>query len=346
MIKLQIDNSFIKKTASNEAVFVQGKKLADSGNVSIVSKEWENIFYVVKAVAQENVKEQNFYMIFDARGAMYEYRCSCDSSRIWRGACKHVAAALFLLMGNRNRDYAAMVNDRAAEKFLLGLEASVKAERGALLASKAGADERMSLVPEIVLESGGVPFLELSVGGRRKYVVKNVGEFLTNVREASMASYGKNLSFIHHISNFDEESVKLITFLQTQHSLYNSALKTASSPYWEMYDYAFARRLPLWENALDAFFALREGTFVKANVNCEKTEALFTAEPAEYKYEIAASGNGIAVSGDTDVLIFPGFEHAYMYVNGAFHRVALSHGRQNQPAREPARRGFLKDNIQ
>ena len=57
--------------------------------------------------------------------------------------------------------------------------------------------------------------LKVYIDGR-KYVVKDVKEFLNNIRESKSFKYGKELEFNHRIDNFDEKERKIIEYLLLQ----------------------------------------------------------------------------------------------------------------------------------
>ena len=44
----------------------------------------------------------------------------------------------------------------------------------------------------------------------KKYIIKNINEFLYRVDNKFDYEYGKNLVFNHYIKNFDEQSILLI----------------------------------------------------------------------------------------------------------------------------------------
>ena len=319
----------IGRTASNEVVFLQGVRFAESGNVTVVNREDEFNYSVVKAIAEDEIKNYNLYLIFDRQGLLLEYRCGCDSSRIWRGACKHVVAALCVLMGDFGRDYKKMLNKRAADRLLGGFEAAAKAERGAALAARTASEEKVSLVPEFFIDTDDTPYIELTIGINRMYVVKNIRDTLENINNAGLASYGKNLSFIHHISSFDEPSAELILFLQKQDAALTNAVRTIRSA-GHFCDYSLARRFPLAGSALDIFFGMYEGQLVASDTDGKKSELLFTSEPPGVRFNVAPEGKGVAVTGGDDLIFAYGEDRAYIKSGAKLHRVATDYAHTAQ----------------
>ena len=55
--------------------------------------------------------------------------------------------------------------------------------------------------------------LELKICGKKKYIIKNIKEFLDNIRNSNNFKYGKELEFNHNIKNFKDEDIDIIKYL-------------------------------------------------------------------------------------------------------------------------------------
>ena len=55
--------------------------------------------------------------------------------------------------------------------------------------------------------------LSIKVGDDKMYVVQNISEFLNNINNKEIVSYGKNFSFNHIIENFNDLSQRIVMFL-------------------------------------------------------------------------------------------------------------------------------------
>ena len=55
--------------------------------------------------------------------------------------------------------------------------------------------------------------LTLKVGNAKRYIVKDIAQFLDDIRHNVKKSYGKELEFLHNRLSFDEESQKLLDFM-------------------------------------------------------------------------------------------------------------------------------------
>ena len=52
------------------------------------------------------------------------------------------------------------------------------------------------------------------VGCEKKYVIKDIPNFVQAVERKQYVKYGKNLAFVHDIEKFDEHSKKIIHFME------------------------------------------------------------------------------------------------------------------------------------
>ena len=52
------------------------------------------------------------------------------------------------------------------------------------------------------------------IGRKKKYILKNLGEFLARMNEAAIVSYGKELQFLHVPESFDEGSQRILRFIR------------------------------------------------------------------------------------------------------------------------------------
>jgi len=72
----------------------------------------------------------------------------------------------------------------------------------------------VKLIPRISYDPYEREFeLGFKIGIDRLYIVKNVGELISAIKENKVISYGKNLSFNHNIENFDEMSKEIIDLI-------------------------------------------------------------------------------------------------------------------------------------
>ena len=96
-------------------------------------------------------------------------------------------------------------------QLILGAFSEQRANR--VVASSAAKQNSMQLVPRLVKACGKLQ-LSFRVGESKLYVVKNLPEFIENVKNSRMATYGNNTELNHQRSNFTKESQNWIDFIE------------------------------------------------------------------------------------------------------------------------------------
>lgn len=92
-----------------------------------------------------------------------------------------------------------------------------------------------------------VASLEFRIGKEKKYVLKNIEDFIENIEKEAHMNYGKQLAFTHTMDAFDEPSQKMIKFIQSVHA-YNQFRYYGNS----------RRYMSVTDHKLEALFSLCE----------------------------------------------------------------------------------------
>ncbi len=97
-------------------------------------------------------------------------------------------------------------------------------------------------------------YLDYKIGNEKKYIIKNIGNFLNNIEECNEVSYGKFLSFVHNEKAFTDSALKQIEFLKKANELYNQQMK--NDYYYRYYNgqYYLARQVYITNINIDIFF--------------------------------------------------------------------------------------------
>lgn len=81
-------------------------------------------------------------------------------------------------------------------------------------------NEPVQLFPNIVVDYYGTQNVEFKIGTeKKKYVLKDIGQFYELLQGKEYFSYGKSLSFVHDRNNFTEESLYYIHMIEDMHSI-------------------------------------------------------------------------------------------------------------------------------
>ena len=79
-------------------------------------------------------------------------------------------------------------------------------------------NEKYDLTPFIYLQDDEIN-VDYRVGNEKKYVVKNITEFIDRINHQENYKYGKSLEFVHSEKNFTENALKQIDFMKKQSPL-------------------------------------------------------------------------------------------------------------------------------
>lgn len=210
---------------------------------------------------------------------IFDSYCDCPAYENYEGLCKHCVAVLFEYLDRREKlsleeekdtveqllevlgvqkgvkvserkDAAAMKKKRSTSKTLKELlsQYSLKENAGYLPEARAG---EIHLEPVLSYGYEGLS-VRFRVGADQMYVVKNLYKMLIDIQEIHMVSYGKKLEFLHCMEAFDEDSRKMIHFLER-------SIPDGEMEYYRQYGVVMrgdSRNLYLYEEDLDAFMEL------------------------------------------------------------------------------------------
>lgn len=192
------------------------------------------LIYKVKNVNDfktENTKEQNKILVkarvkgsniedFDTEALVNERtgdveraECSCLAYSSYAGLCKHCVAMLLEYIDRRDgneisvlpvaRRYTDDGFESIMEKFVLSKRVEyIQPE----------ITGKLQIVPEL-FSSGNALGVAFKIGIHNFYVIKNLRNFASEVKNIEKVKYGKNLEFYNTISAYSEKSRNLVRFI-------------------------------------------------------------------------------------------------------------------------------------
>ncbi|MGN0153024.1 MAG: SNF2 helicase associated domain-containing protein [Lachnospiraceae bacterium] len=102
------------------------------------------------------------------------------------------------------------VEPESSKELLDAMSGVVLQERNQFCQEIAGGDVELEVT--LHLESNSEK-IELRIGKRQMYVVKNIEELVDNIRKQRFVKYGKNLEFVHTQSAFTKEALEVVSLL-------------------------------------------------------------------------------------------------------------------------------------
>ena len=238
----------------------------------------------------------------DKNGDVIQYTCNCKSDY----KCEHLACSLCMLMNSEIKSYPYIYQTNQVEHLkqqrLSKLERKVQDKiheyssysQKLIHQSKAYYNNKMKTIISDKTYSIESIFrvnsedldLDFKVGtAEKKYVIKNIHDFLNRIEQHEYYQYGKNFGFVHSVSVFDDESKELIYLLKKLDDIYN---QQSRKDFYYGYDSHLSRSIQIDESNLDLIFDY----YRKVNVQKVEFNELLKRIPIDiqkgkYSYKIS-----------------------------------------------------------
>lgn len=306
----------IKTLATNSSVYARGEAYYD--NHAITSYKYKDIKYGEWAVDAKvrgdrgKVYEVSLYFEKDLLDYM---DCSCAAFKNYEGACTHVVCTLLRYFDEQVKEKAPGEDEYA--KRLIDLYTTQNQQK--LMST----GPKVNLSPTLHISSGIPPTIQMSlaVGITRKYVVKDIYEFVKNVERSKDVTYGKNLAFVHNMDVFDKESQRLIKFLmKNMRKGFYSYQRNYKTPSYNMDP---NRVLTLTEDSFPGFFEVMVGQTIgfERIYSSEKEELVLMKENPPIEFKLTKEEDRFALEViPKRYIAFDMYEDCYILVdNGLYH---------------------------
>ncbi|MDM8196202.1 DEAD/DEAH box helicase [Massilimicrobiota timonensis] len=202
-------------------------------NVLSIDLEQVENGYHVDAVVRVRSEEFQCSFSFDEEYSLTDYNCEC----IWcrdGSPCAHIGAVLLKLnqleipsfpyhYTNSQIEEEKKRQERRHQQQLQRALALRALETNDLIkqnkeyyhnqVSSSISHEKYNLTA-ILNEDDDVLYLDYKIGNAKKYIIKDVDEFLEHIENKDQVKYGKYLQFVHTRESFTDEALKQIAFLE------------------------------------------------------------------------------------------------------------------------------------
>ena len=202
-------------------------------NVLSIDLEQVENGYHVDAVVRVRSEEFECSFSFDEEYSLTDYNCEC----IWcrdGSPCAHIGAVLLKLnqleipsfpyhYTNSQIEEEKKRQEKHRQQQLQRALALRALETNDLIkqnkeyyhnqVSSSISHEKYNLTA-ILNEDDDVLYLDYKIGNAKKYIIKDVDEFLEHIENKDQVKYGKYLQFVHTRESFTDEALKQIAFLE------------------------------------------------------------------------------------------------------------------------------------
>lgn len=169
------------------------------------------------------------HIIVDTSGKIITFKCSCPTCQINELACGHIGVLLLKFYSlelsdipyqfNQKIDYRAKFEEferiREEKMIQTKLEESKKLINNYLEPHKSNLinDELIELFPTINYSFNRIS-INYRIGNTKTYLIKNLNEFIDNLRYHKIYTYGSKLTTDHNRKSFSQDALKQISFIK------------------------------------------------------------------------------------------------------------------------------------
>lgn len=212
----------IRKMCSNDAVFYRGMTIYQSGMIDEIELEeglQPDTFDIEGLVDGSYGNQYDVFLTLDpAMEEITDYGCDCLAFSSYPGMCKHCAAlALEYLERESSGLYLGrrLLRKMRTDAQILDLIRECTAQRNRSMQTASGEIELEAELMDNGMRYNGTRqwYLTFKVGNTRKYVIKNLTDFIDAVEDESTVAYGKQLSFMHSKNMFTEKAWQYIELI-------------------------------------------------------------------------------------------------------------------------------------
>lgn len=261
----------------------------------------------IRATVKE--EEQQYKVKLSVKGSqLRDYSCSCVNGNSYKGMCDH--AKLVLDVWQKQQEAGAGRPVSTSQEIRTMIREYTNREVAQII--RESEENRIHLVPRLIIRSHGAISLEFKVGKERLYVLKDLTAFVEAVETGASVTYGKNLSFHHSLSAFDEADRPLCALLVELVNVYKEHYEQFRKS--NFVTVQGLRELVLNRANRDRFFQLMEGRVLEVELlSGSRTQVQVNRDPVHLPVHICKLGrDGIQVSVDPGLFGFSGENHWYV----------------------------------
>ncbi len=205
---VQLTKNMIRNLASGEKTFQRGMQYFQTGRIqnATYSKAGKRYKIIVKGSYNYTVQ------IEEKEDGSFVTSCNCPGAAKEKGACKHVVAALLMLLKHQEHSDGNLPKTPEEKRSYQVLE-YFDNQQTITMTGEVFRIEPIITVPAMLRNNKGKAYISLRAGSTRMYKVQNIRKFLEDYVRRENMILGKDFRFIAGESAFDRNSKAIIDFL-------------------------------------------------------------------------------------------------------------------------------------
>ncbi|MGN0506691.1 MAG: SNF2 helicase associated domain-containing protein [Lachnospiraceae bacterium] len=205
---IHLTKNMIRNLATNEKTYLRGVQYFQNGRIQNAS--YSKVGKKYKVI----VKGSYNYTVFleENEDGSFEFSCNCPSSLKEKGACKHVVAALLMLLKYQERNEGTLPKNPEEKRAYQVLEYFDNCEMPQMTGEVFHIEPVITL-PSMLRNNTGRAYVSLRVGSTKLYKIQNMKKFLEDYIRQENIILGKEFRYIAGESAFDRTSKNILDFL-------------------------------------------------------------------------------------------------------------------------------------
>ena len=320
---------------AGEARTIKAKRYINQGKVNIIKTNYEdpNNFSITSIVSgnydeyQVNIEVQ--------KGELEIASCECPDYETNYNVCKHIVATLMKFEQTKYWDNDVRIEERTASRneqykyrsfsnlisTFYNEELRILSEDEAVMLTN---KDKVKFEPKIDYDKfTNTMKLELKIGNKRMYKIKDLPEFYTRMVNNEYFKYGEKLEFVHNRENFADEAKPLLDFILR----YAEIMKYSNSS--DRYGYYYSSsinkaEITLGEGIIDEIYDLLKDKKVNYAYDYTNYKLEFIEQNPKIEFELSKiSEDELLLKPNIDVFklaIFNGHKYDYLLIENKFYR--------------------------
>ena len=309
----------------------KAKDIKANNNVKMTKINYENSNNFSIHAEVKGTNDTYFTYIEVKNGEIENLNCTCPDYESTYGTCKHILATA--LEFDSNSSYIQMNKEKIVKKsnksqnnekyriyrqMISSFYNDEQIEKNANLVYS----EKVKLEPRLIYKDNLKTFrLEVRIGNKQMYKIKDITEFYTKMQNQETFKYGAKLEFMHIRENFEKESLPLLDFILKYAEIIKYSNEIEERYYMPVLDKAY---IVLSNSGLDEFFEILKDKSIEIYGDYSTETVQFVDNEPEIKFNLKnKSDTDYSLVTNVDVfnyIIIEGKEYTYFWQENKMYR--------------------------
>ena len=264
-----------------------------NNNVKITKINYEssNNFSIHAEVKGTN--DTYFTYIEVKNGEIENLNCTCPDYESTYGTCKHILATA--LEFNSDPSYVQMNKEKIVKKsnksqnnekyrIYRQMISSFYNDEQLEKSTNLVYSEKVKLEPRLIYKDNLKTFrLEVRIGNKQMYKIKDLTEFYTRMQNKETFKYGAKLEFMHNRENFEKESLPLLDFILKYAEIIRYSNEVEERFYMPVLDKAY---IVLSNTGIDEFFEILKDKSIEIYGDYSTENVQFVDNEPDIKFNL------------------------------------------------------------